>query len=110
MMASSVSHLGYDLVPRPYGQPIGSGFMSLQFIRRGIKKKMMLMMLDKFSSGQHLDMSEIEETWISAFRLEPGMDRMGYIAVDGEVTDYGPIQGEVFKGMARVISMSDCRQ
>lgn len=40
---------------------------------------------------------------VRAFRIEPDMNERGCMTVDGEHVDYGPIQGEVFPGLARVM-------
>lgn len=47
----------------------------------------------------------IEMLPVRAFRLVPDPDpaNAGHLAVDGEKVEYGPIQAEVFPGLATVM-------
>lgn len=41
---------------------------------------------------------------VTAFRIEPDLNGpRGYLTVDGEAVDYGPIQAEVAPGLARML-------
>lgn len=41
---------------------------------------------------------------VKAFRIEPAEGQVGYLTVDGEAVDYGPLQAEVFHSLANVMS------
>lgn len=41
---------------------------------------------------------------VKAFRIEPEEGVNGYITVDGERVDYGPLQAEIFPSLATVMS------
>lgn len=55
------------------------------------------------SSGTHLNSPMAEMIPVTAFRLEP-LSAGGYLTVDGEVVDYGPLQAEVMPSLARILS------
>ena len=50
------------------------------------------------------DNPAVEVVPITAFRLEP-LTEKGVIAVDGEVVDYGPIQGQILPKIANVMGI-----
>lgn len=41
---------------------------------------------------------------VKAFRIEPAEDSGGYLTVDGEKVDYGPLQAEIFPSLASVMT------
>jgi len=100
----SISHLGSDMHSAP-GVHFSDGYLDLQYVSRGTTKKRMLDLLDAFETGKHLEYDDVEQIKIKAFRLVPGDDRTGHIAVDGEEVDYEPIQGEVLPSLANAIML-----
>lgn len=60
------------------------------------------------STGAHIQMCSSTEgpfllLPVKAFRIEPDMTERGYITVDGEHVEYGPIQAEMFPSLGRVL-------
>lgn len=56
------------------------------------------------SNGSHITRSGIDMIPVKAFRIEPEEGVNGYITVDGERVDYGPLQAEIFPSLATVMS------
>lgn len=105
VLVMMISHLGSDLLSCP-GLGLGDGVMWLLFIKRGISKKSLVDILTKMESGEHVKNRDLEIRQIRAFRLEPKFERTGYIAVDGELVNYERIQGQIHKGLGRVLLAS----
>jgi sphingosine kinase len=73
-------------------------------IRAGIPKSALVNLFLTFETGDHVNSPYVEVVKVLAFRLEPlGME--GNIMVDGEHVDYGPIQGQVLPGIARIMGV-----
>lgn len=104
IILSSLSHIGSDMHNSP-GACIDDGVINLQYIKQGPKTGKMLKLLTSFETGKHVELPEVEVDNIRAFRLTPAPDHQGNIAVDGELIDYKPIQGEVFPSLANVIML-----
>lgn len=100
----SISHLGSGMHSAP-GVHINDGFLDIQYVKRGTTKKTMLDLLDAFETGKHLEYDDVTRLKAKAFRLVPGKDRIGHIAVDGEEIDYETIQGEILPSLANVIML-----
>ena len=103
VMVLLISHLGSSLYSCP-GLQLGDGDMWLLFIEKGTSRKSIVDILTKMETGEHIHNSDIKIHRIQGFRLEPKFERSGYIAVDGEVVEYEPIQGQVHKGLGRVFA------
>lgn len=100
----SISHLGSGMHSAP-GVHINDGFLDIQFVKRGTNKKTMLDLLEAFETGKHLEYDDVTRLKAKAFRLVPGNDRIGHIAVDGEEIDYETIQGEILPSLANVVML-----
>lgn len=55
-------------------------------------------------SGKHIDNPAVKTYRASAYRLEPLVNE-GLFSLDGEVVEYGPIQGAIRPSMARVLKI-----
>lgn len=97
-----LSHLGSDLVVSPSSK-FGDGSLSIAYIKSGISKLKLLSLFNKMGTGEHLDSDECVYLKVRAFRLEPDLSQPGTIAVDGEKIPYSVVQGEVHKGLGRVM-------
>ena len=96
-----ISHLGSNLITCP-DLEMADGNMELMFVKKGITRKSLIDVLTKMETGEHVKNKDLVIRRVQAFRLEPGFERTGYLAVDGEAIDYGAIQGQVHQGMGRV--------
>ena len=105
VMVLMISHLGSGLLSCP-GLGLGDGVMWLMFVKSGISKKSLIDILTKMENGGHVKNRDLEIRQIRAFRLEPKFERTGYIAVDGELVNYERIQGQIHKGLGRVLLAS----
>lgn len=106
MHASYQSHLGEDCLFAPDAK-LNDGTIWLLIVRAGASRSQMLQFLLGLSSGAHATSScsggPIELIPVRAFRIEPNLSERGYITVDGELVEYGPVQAEIFPGLARVM-------
>ena len=64
----------------------------------------MLNMFLGMETGEHVSHPAAEIYSALAYRLEPGMERSGIYSMDGEVIEYGPVQGVVAPRAARILS------
>lgn len=102
--ASYQSHLGEDCLFAPESK-LNDGTIWLLIIRGNVTRTQMLHFLLGLSSGAHAQNTGngVELLPVKAFRIEPDMDERGYMTVDGEHIEYGPIQAEVFPGLSRIM-------
>ncbi len=80
-------------------------------------------MLTNFETGRHVDLPGVELIPVKAFRLEPKVEKReeedgsndagkkrkeksagGFMTVDGEQVEYGPIQAEVLPSFVRIVA------
>lgn len=101
--ASYQSHLGTDCFFAPSSK-LNDGIIWLMIIRGGVSRSVLLSFLLGLSSGSHLQIKSdhISLIPVTAFRIEPNGDE-GCLTVDGERVEYGPIQGEIFPSLAKVM-------
>ncbi|XP_026160293.1 sphingosine kinase 1 [Mastacembelus armatus] len=104
VLAMYQSHLAEDLLAAP-AATLDEGIMHLFYIRAGISRIAMLRLLLAMEKGAHLttNCQHLVHTKVRALRLEPYSPK-GIMTVDGEVVEYGPVQAEVHRGLARLIS------
>ena len=96
--------LGADVMMTPESK-LNDGLIHLTFTRlANTTKKQLLSHLLTMETGDHLKDPAFEMIKVKAFRLEP-ITPNGHISVDGEEVAYGPVQGYVLPGMARVMSL-----
>ncbi|XP_017761073.1 PREDICTED: sphingosine kinase 2-like [Eufriesea mexicana] len=101
--AAYQSHLGQDYFFAPRAK-LADGIIWLMIVKAGITRANLLQFLLGLSSGTHLTRSGIDMIPVKAFRIEPEEGANGYITVDGERVDYGPLQAEIFPSLATVMS------
>ncbi|CAH1794279.1 unnamed protein product [Owenia fusiformis] len=90
-----------------YGIPHASlddGIIHIFYIKTSGNRLHMLDILKEISvdNGTYLENPHIEYIKCQAFRLEP-LTKKGYLCVDGELVDYGPVQGQVMPSICNVI-------
>lgn len=104
VLAMYQSHLAEDLMAAP-GFSLDSGLIHLFYVRAGISRGALLKLFLAMEKGAHLaaNCQHLVHTKVRAFRLEPQSPK-GIITVDGEVVEYGAVQAEVHRGLARLIS------
>ncbi|XP_063925407.1 sphingosine kinase 2 [Zophobas morio] len=104
--ASYQTHLGEDCLFAPDAK-LNDGTIWLLIVHGGTTRTQLLHFLLGLSTGAHAAMvtqgGPIELIAVNAFRIEPDMREQGYITVDGEHVEYGPIQAEIFPELARVM-------
>ncbi|GJQ87428.1 hypothetical protein Trydic_g14570, partial [Trypoxylus dichotomus] len=103
--ASYQSHLGEDALFAPESK-LNDGTIWLLIIRGNVSRTQLLHFLLGLSTGAHVQnpgTNGIDFLPVRAFRIEPDMEEKGYMTVDGEHVEYGPIQAEVFPGLARIM-------
>lgn len=100
--AMNISHATKNIKAAPYAH-LSDGMMDVIIVRRGIAKLNLLLAFLKAAQGTHLSLPGIEFYKVQSFRLEP-LTAQGILTVDGEQVEYLPIEMEVKRGLARVIS------
>ncbi|XP_058055221.1 sphingosine kinase 2-like [Anopheles bellator] len=84
---------------------LNDGIIWLLIIRGGVSRSQLLSFLLGLSSGTHVPLQGndyIQMVPVTAFRIEPNGTN-GHMTVDGENVECGPIQGEVFPSLAKVM-------
>lgn len=104
--ASYQSHMSEDSLFAPDAK-LNDGTIWLLIVRAGASRSQLLHFLLGLSTGAHAscqsEQSPVELIPVNAFRIEPDMTEKGYITVDGEHVEYGPIQAEIFPNLGRVM-------
>ncbi|KAK9892636.1 hypothetical protein WA026_021014 [Henosepilachna vigintioctopunctata] len=104
--ASYQSHLGEDCLFVPDAK-LNDGIIWLLVIRTGTSRSQLLQFLLGLSTGAHLNFVDkhglIQLLPVRAFRIEPDAKERGYMTVDGELVEYGPIQAEIFPELGRIM-------
>lgn len=103
--ASYQSHLGEDALFAPAAK-LNDDTIWLLIIRGHASRTQLLHFLLGLSTGAHAQSQSangIDFLPVRAFRIEPDMEERGYMTVDGEHIEYGPVQAEVFPGLARIM-------
>ncbi|KAL7883520.1 hypothetical protein SRHO_G00011780 [Serrasalmus rhombeus] len=104
VLATCHSHLAEDLMVAPDARP-GDGHIHLFYVTAGVSRPALLRLFLAMEKGAHLacDCPHLVYRRVKALRLDP-VTRPGVITVDGEQVEYGPVQAQVHKGYARLIS------
>ena len=71
-------------------------------IRREATKADLLNIFLSVETGKHVSIRGVDMIKIDAFRLEP-LASDSHVTLDGEVLEYGPIQGHVVTGAGRLM-------
>ncbi|XP_061628311.1 sphingosine kinase 1-like [Phyllopteryx taeniolatus] len=104
VLAMYQSHLAEDLLAAP-DATLDEGIIHLFYVKAGISHAALLRLFLAMEKGAHVPSScaHLVHTKVLALRMEPYSPK-GIITVDGEVVEYGPVQAEVHRGLARLIS------
>ena len=102
-LAIYLPYLGPDNLASPDSR-LNDGCINFLLIKGGVSKKDLISMFLKFSTGEHINSPHCNLVKCLAFRLEPQTEK-GNIMVDGERIKYGPIQGQILPGLARIMAM-----
>ncbi|XP_061130148.1 LOW QUALITY PROTEIN: sphingosine kinase 1-like [Syngnathus typhle] len=104
VLAMYQSHLAEDLLAAP-DATLDDGVIHLFYVKAGISRAALLRLFLAMEKGAHVASScaHLVHTKVRALRMEPYSPK-GIITVDGEVVEYGPVQAEVHRGLARLIS------
>uniref|UniRef100_A4QNG2 sphingosine kinase n=1 Tax=Xenopus tropicalis TaxID=8364 RepID=A4QNG2_XENTR len=100
------SHLGADLFTAPMVQSPGEGVMQLFYATSRISRASLLKLFLGMEKGSHMGESipHITNVPVTAFRLEP-LENVGIMTVDGESIPCCSLQGQIHKGLGRIISI-----
>ena len=102
-LAIYLPYLGPDNLTSPDSR-LNDGCINLMVIKGGVSKNELISMFLRFSTGEHINSPHWNVIKCLAFRLEP-LTEKGNIMVDGERIKYGPIQGQILPGLARIMAM-----
>ncbi|XP_049332091.1 sphingosine kinase 2-like [Astyanax mexicanus] len=104
VLAMCHSHLAEDLMVAPDARP-DDGHIHLFYVTAGVSRPALLRLFLAMEKGTHLtgESPHLVYRRVRALRLEP-VTRPGVITVDGEQVEYGPVQAQVHRGCARIIS------
>ncbi|KAF1539036.1 Sphingosine kinase 1, partial [Eudyptes schlegeli] len=106
VLAIYQSHLGAELVAAPRARP-DDGLIHLCYVRGGVSRGALLRVLLAMARGGGGDAvtagPPLARVPARAFRLEPLTPR-GVLTVDGERVEYGPLQGQIHRGLARLLT------
>ncbi|CAK1544925.1 unnamed protein product [Leptosia nina] len=97
------SHIGEDFLFAPRSR-LCDGVMWMLIIKAGISRSQIFSFLLKVTQGHISDINNeyIKMVPVSAFRIAPE-GQNGYITVDGELVEYGPIQAEIFPNIVNIL-------
>lgn len=100
------THIGEDALFAPDAK-LDDGNIWLLVIRDNVSRPQLLQFLLGLSTGSHVQSATSDGPIlfipVRAFRIEPDMSEVGYMTVDGEHIEYGPIQAEIFKSLGRIM-------
>ncbi|XP_014817665.1 PREDICTED: sphingosine kinase 2-like [Calidris pugnax] len=107
VLAIYQSHLGAELVAAPRARP-DDGLIHLCYVRAGVSRGALLRVLLAMTRGGSggdgaTPGPPLARVPARAFRLEPLTPR-GVLTVDGERVEYGPLQGQIHRGLARLLT------
>nr|AQY14776.1 sphingosine kinase 1 [Exaiptasia diaphana] len=97
-----ISHLDGNCNFAPEAK-FGDGFLYMAYIKSGVSKLRLLATLKEMETGIQVNSDDFFILKACAFRLEPDLSQQGTMAVDGERLPYSEVQGEVYKGVGRVM-------
>lgn len=114
VLALYQSHLGAEHFTAPMVKGPGEGCIHLYYATSGISRKSIIKLFMAMEKGTHLDQDTpyLTHLPVLAFRIEPYVST-GIMTVDGEAIQCSPIQGQIHRGLGRVISIaskSQCKQ
>ena len=93
VLISHVSHIAEKVHISP-GKVLGDGAFHVLVLRKPISRWRLVGLFLALEHGAHVEAEEVEVYWATAYRIEPlGAD--GIYSMDGEVPEYGPLQGAI---------------
>lgn len=97
------SYIGEDFLFAPRSQ-LSDGVMWMLIIKAGIPRSQLFSFFLGISQGTHaeVDSEYVKMIPVSAFRIVPEGTN-GYLTVDGELVEYGPIQAEIFPNIINLL-------
>uniref|UniRef100_A0A8D0EE47 sphingosine kinase n=1 Tax=Salvator merianae TaxID=96440 RepID=A0A8D0EE47_SALMN len=100
------SHLGADFLLAPMAK-LYDDAIHLFYVTAGVSRLSMVKFFMAMEKGTHLALNHphLHYKPVKAFRLEPLVPK-GFMTVDGEVLACEPVQGQIHKRLARIISGS----
>ncbi|KAM8946939.1 sphingosine kinase 1 [Pelodytes ibericus] len=106
VLALYQSHLGADLYTAPMVGSVGEGIIHLFYATSRISRASLLKLFLNMEKGTHLDaeIPHLTHVPVTAFRIEP-FQNTGMMTVDGEIIPCSSIQGQIHRGLGRVISI-----
>ncbi|CAL8331990.1 unnamed protein product [Lota lota] len=104
VLAMYQSCLAEDLLAAP-NATLDQGVIHLMYVKAGISRTSLLKLFLAMEKGTHLATGcpHLVYSRVQALRLEPYAPK-GLITVDGEAVEYGPVQAQVHRGLARMIT------
>ncbi|XP_053118012.1 sphingosine kinase 2 isoform X3 [Hemicordylus capensis] len=107
VLAIYQTHLGADLFTAPFAC-FNDGLIHLCYVKAGISRAALIRLFLAMEKGTHFEQECPHLTLlpVRAFRIEP-LTRKGILTIDGERVEYGPIQGQVHHGVAKLITGSN---
>ena len=104
MLAMYQPCLAEDLLAAPQAA-LDQGVIHLMYVKAGISRASLLKLFLAMEKGNHLAAGcpHLVYRRVQALRLEPYAQK-GLITVDGEAVEYGPLQAQVHRGLARMIT------
>ncbi|CAI9579046.1 unnamed protein product [Staurois parvus] len=114
VLALYQSHLGAEHFAAPMFKGPGEGHIHLYYATSRISRTSLVKLFMAMEKGTHLDhdIPHLTHLPVLAFRIEPH-ESTGIMTVDGEEIQCSPIQGQIHRGLGRVISIapkSQCKQ
>ncbi|KAM3923457.1 sphingosine kinase 1 [Leptodactylus fuscus] len=106
VLALYQSHLGAEHFTAPMVKGPGEGNIHLFYATSRISRTSLIKLFVAMEKGTHLDQEipHLSHVPVVAFRIEPS-ESTGIMTVDGEVIECSPIQGQIHRGLANVISV-----
>ncbi|VDI56628.1 sphingosine kinase [Mytilus galloprovincialis] len=102
-LAIYLPYLGPENLVSPDSK-LNDGCIHLMLVRKGVSKNDLMKIFLDFTTGEHINSPACEVIKCLAFRIVP-LTEKGNIMVDGERIDYGPIQGQILPGLARIMAI-----
>ena len=101
-MFTTLSHVGRDACIAPEAE-LGGGVIYGVYLTSEMTRKNLLDVLTTLAVGEHVNIPGVHVIKARAIRFEPSpLAPSKNMTIDGEIIDFGMIQGEIYKGLGRV--------
>ncbi len=86
---------------------LNDGLFQIFAVKDDVTRTDLIQLLIDFDTGKHVNHPKINRYFTKAYRLVPDIDNNsnGIYTLDGEVIEYGPIQGVIEKGKAKTLKL-----